>query len=739
MAMMAHSPARAEQASPPVARATPVVQAKLRIGPVDDPLEREADQVADDVMRMPDPMVLPLRGGAPGETIRRKAVFRPDSGCGDYPMCEIVAAWDLAVGLIDDAIVVLNDVISKGTASSHHAKVMARFPAATAAELASAKTTLTSIKAELASDIVAKCVRAGEPCVGNVLAGTTCSAKADIDFCILFNMNDCRNQAAAIIHEIAHHIVCMISPAIDVTTKRKREVEREGKTETVEEEVKEKTGDVYRHFPEFKTLTATQALQNPDSFAVLCLDVSKRSTCFECAYIMQTDAKKWEAMKKRLKSEHSAPAAEDVKRKCAACEQEEVHRSPSAGAAGGLADAATQRALKSLSSGAPMSAAERTYFEPRFGTDFGGVRIHSGLDADRAAAAVGARAFTFGSDIAFADGEYRPGSDAGRALLAHELAHVVQQGGKPLAFSRKCAECAAEEETLRRKPLDANSPFAPLFGVDPLHAPLIADYRHRLGLPPGGVDEFGNRIGPSDAEIKYLLGPGSWLPPCPDVEEASKVSDFRIPAHKQAFLDTNCISPASQAMPPACAFSPDQERMLANAQSEAARRVRRAHDRITLTGKEGENFAQSLAKRVFRGEPPTIPEAVGWLTGVSNFLSGARIDFAGRTCGDPACQQFATKAYVKGPGQLPVFLCPLSFSYPNELSRTVLHEALHWAGLDADPTTPEGYCEKFDCQSPCQDKGTADAWAHYLDCLGQPQETRRSFIDKMVESVEEIP
>ena len=54
----------------------------------------------------------------------------------------------------------------------------------------------------------------------------------------------------------------------------------------------------------------------------------------------------------------------------------------------GLADAATQHALESLWSGAPMSAAERAYFEPRFGTDFSGVRIHSGLAADRAAAAL---------------------------------------------------------------------------------------------------------------------------------------------------------------------------------------------------------------------------------------------------------------------------------------------------------------------------------------------------------------
>ena len=200
---------------------------------------------------MPEPWRC-LRRRAPRDTIRRKPVFRPNSGCDDYPMCEIVAAWDLAGPLVDDAIVAVNDVIAKGAASSHHAKVMARFPAATATQLASVKTTLTSIKAELASNIVAKCVRAGEPCIGNVLAGTTCKANADIDFCSLFNVTDCRNQAAAIIHEIAHHIVCLVSPEIEVTKKRKRQVERDGKTETVEEEFKEKTGRCLSPFPRIR-------------------------------------------------------------------------------------------------------------------------------------------------------------------------------------------------------------------------------------------------------------------------------------------------------------------------------------------------------------------------------------------------------------------------------------------------------------------------------------------------------
>ena len=57
------------------------------------------------------------------------------------------------------------------------------------------------------------------------------------------------------------------------------------------------------------------------------------------------------------------------------------------------------------------------------------MRLHTDAAADRAARALNARAFTIGRHIAFAAGEYRPDSSAGRHLLAHELSHVVQQSG----------------------------------------------------------------------------------------------------------------------------------------------------------------------------------------------------------------------------------------------------------------------------------------------------------------------
>jgi hypothetical protein len=77
--------------------------------------------------------------------------------------------------------------------------------------------------------------------------------------------------------------------------------------------------------------------------------------------------------------------------------------------------------------GEPLPAPEREFFEPRLHYDFGSVRVHHGSEAAASALSLGARAYTFGRDIVFGAGEYSPRTQHGRGLLAHELAHVVQQ------------------------------------------------------------------------------------------------------------------------------------------------------------------------------------------------------------------------------------------------------------------------------------------------------------------------
>ncbi|HZT60727.1 MAG TPA: DUF4157 domain-containing protein [Pyrinomonadaceae bacterium] len=79
--------------------------------------------------------------------------------------------------------------------------------------------------------------------------------------------------------------------------------------------------------------------------------------------------------------------------------------------------------------GQPLDAPTRGFMESRFGHDFSHVRIHTDARADEAAQSVSAHAYTLGSDVVFRSGHYRPDTDAGRKTLAHELAHVVQQGG----------------------------------------------------------------------------------------------------------------------------------------------------------------------------------------------------------------------------------------------------------------------------------------------------------------------
>jgi Domain of unknown function (DUF4157) len=69
----------------------------------------------------------------------------------------------------------------------------------------------------------------------------------------------------------------------------------------------------------------------------------------------------------------------------------------------------------------------RAEFEPKFGADFGAVRIHSNSMADALNRKVSAKAFTHGQDIYFRGGQYEPKSNKGKALLAHELTHTIQQ------------------------------------------------------------------------------------------------------------------------------------------------------------------------------------------------------------------------------------------------------------------------------------------------------------------------
>ncbi len=84
-----------------------------------------------------------------------------------------------------------------------------------------------------------------------------------------------------------------------------------------------------------------------------------------------------------------------------------------------------------LGAGQVLDQTVRSRMGSVFGADFSNVRLHTDASADLAAQALGAQAFTVGEDMAFAAGRYQPGTLVGDALIAHELAHVLQQRRDP--------------------------------------------------------------------------------------------------------------------------------------------------------------------------------------------------------------------------------------------------------------------------------------------------------------------
>ncbi len=88
-----------------------------------------------------------------------------------------------------------------------------------------------------------------------------------------------------------------------------------------------------------------------------------------------------------------------------------------------------QQLNNSKGGGTPLSDEARTFMEPRFGTDFSNVKVHTDSSSVHMNQDIQAQAFTQGQDIYFNSGKYSPDTDEGKSLLAHELTHVVQQRG----------------------------------------------------------------------------------------------------------------------------------------------------------------------------------------------------------------------------------------------------------------------------------------------------------------------
>ncbi len=95
--------------------------------------------------------------------------------------------------------------------------------------------------------------------------------------------------------------------------------------------------------------------------------------------------------------------------------------------------------------------------EPRFGCDFSHVRVHADARAAESARALDARAYTVGHDVVFGADQYAPKNASGQVLLAHELAHVVQQMRHPAPVIRRAPLDALKEYTTKQKVWDKDA------------------------------------------------------------------------------------------------------------------------------------------------------------------------------------------------------------------------------------------------------------------------------------------
>jgi hypothetical protein len=170
--------------------------------------------------------------------------------------------------------------------------------------------------------------------------------------------------------------------------------------------------------------------------------------------------------------------------------------------------------------GQALDPRARAFLEPRFGFDFSNVRVHTGRDAGASATSVHAKAYTMGSNVVFGPGQYSPDTQHGRRLIAHELAHVVQQSGSECA-KRSVADTppvslSAAENRIQR---EADNPGAapPADAAAPVTWTKGPTFPPALELP---YDEAARRVNSVldaiGASLTYVK-----RPPMPDLAVAS--------------------------------------------------------------------------------------------------------------------------------------------------------------------------------------------------------------------------
>jgi hypothetical protein len=256
---------------------------------------------------------------------------------------------------------------------------------------------------------------------------------------------------------------------------------------------------------------------------------------------------------------------------------------------GELAEAppAVQEVLRSP--GRPLDAQTRGFMESRFGHDFSQVRVHTDARADSSARAVDALSYTVGRNVVFAEGQYAPATSKGRRLLAHELTHVLQQGGGR-GVSR--ADGLVHRQSLQRQPANARKK-AKILSVAEINADSERKKNHQfVGAPPEAKVCDATNPDPTKGHCKAVLKPGAevtvisgkpgagWL-------EIENTGDFKPfgPAQKVFILgvfakDVPVAAPKPPPAPAAAPASPEAESLSESPESPIMARIKKRRDSL---------------------------------------------------------------------------------------------------------------------------------------------------------------
>lgn len=168
-----------------------------------------------------------------------------------------------------------------------------------------------------------------------------------------------------------------------------------------------------------------------------------------------------------------------------------------------VASSIVQEVLRSP--GQPLDAQTRGYFQPRFGYDFSRVRVHVGDRASNSAAALGASAYTFGQQVVFGPGRFDPVSSTGRRLIAHELAHTIQQRGSGQEAPGKASAREWEADRAASRVLDRS-------GIPTLTSSGLAVARQPSGEIPSRASQANIYVAPesggpylADTSVRFVV------------------------------------------------------------------------------------------------------------------------------------------------------------------------------------------------------------------------------------------